>query len=207
MLSLFKKYLLLVIFTGISCTFFSCHETSTSSANIPKYNTFQLRADDVRLQCFTHPLYRLEYPVVFGLADENLADIPTYSCFETEVFFTVQIFGLPKPKLTITVEKPNKYYQNSQEKIDYIIAQYSGVDKIITDKKEVSGIAAQFLLLYAHQEEATPYPAFISSSRVCVFEYSNLIWNLKLDWYYQGNEPPEAQVDFEHVIASFKILD
>jgi hypothetical protein len=174
-----------------------------------QYSTYEIEATDVRFGCFQHPLYRLEYPSIFNLVDENLADIPHISCDETQVDFTVQKTGIPKPTLSIIVGKPgHREYHDAAGALDFWIDEISEfTDNFSVKKTKVMEIPAYYLEAHFIQDKEIFYSKYQAISRSVFFDYADLIWEIGLDWCYRGLQTPEVEEYFNHVIEAFEILE
>jgi len=181
---------------------------STTDTPFSTFSIFEIKPDDIRFSCIKHPLYRLEYPLIFELIDVNTMNDYPISCAETEVLFYVQEQILPKPELAIIVQKPDYWgYHNAREKLEHDIALSQSAASITTNNATVFGIPAYYEESFFNMEESPSYPACLFSSRSCFFDYAGMIWEVRINWYYNDAEPPEVSGYFSDVIDTFKILE
>jgi hypothetical protein len=173
-----------------------------------EYSNYEIEETDIRLKAFQHPLYRLEYPSVFNLVDENLADIPHHSSFETIVQFTVpQHNYISKSELLVIVEKPgNREYQDAAGKLDYWADSRDSADYLSIERTKIVGLPAYYMESHSIEFEGSglEYEIF---SRAVFFDYEDLIWVINMYWIYRSTVPPEVEEYFNHVIETFEILD
>lgn len=206
-----SSLIILTIVTTASCSIKEYTDRTTTTYKGPAidYSTYEIKASDIRFECFQHPLYRFEYPSIFQLIDWNLADIPHISCNETKVQFTVPTIDIPKPKLSIIVEKQGyRDYNNAAGKLEFWQDYMRDFTNNITTKKtEVYGIPSYYLEAHFIQEKGILYSDYRVLSRSVYFDYADLIWEIHLNWVYQDSIGPEVEEYFNHVIQTFEILD
>jgi hypothetical protein len=223
-----KRFLLLVILipilfagcTGTTATPVTSTEVSqlvtasatTNDTPVTTYVSYELKSDDIRLEFCNHPLYSFEYPSIFNCIDlnnqpPNTGRMPmTYD--ESRLDFTVQQLDLPKPMLSIIVQKKGYWeYHDASEKFNFFMSNLKYADSVVTNNTTVSDIPAYYIEEFYNAAKSSSYPAYKGSSRTCVFDYAGLIWDITMSWYYNGNEPPEIKEYFKHVIETFKIND
>jgi hypothetical protein len=223
-----KRFLLLVILIPI--LFAGCTGTTTtpvtdtevsglviSSATTPvtpvtTYVYYEMKSDDIRLEFCNHPLYSFEYPSVFNCIDlnnqpPNTGRMPmTYD--ESRLDFTVEQLGLPKPELSIIVQQPGYWeYHNASEKFNFFMSNSKSACSVVTNNTTVSGIPAYYIEEFYDAAKSSYYPAYKGSSRTCIFDYAGLIWDITMNWNYNGTEPREIQEYFDHVVETFKIIE
>lgn len=173
------------------------------------YSTYEIASTDIRLKCFHHPLYHMEYPTIFTLIDINLMDVPDISCDETRVQFTVQQTGIPKSKLSIIVENPvDGKYLDAIEKLQFMLSDHrSYTDNLSMSRTEVFSIPADYLVSYFVLEMEPMYPEYQLLSRSAYFDYAGTIWEISLEWYFRGALAPKVKEYWNHIITTFEILE
>jgi hypothetical protein len=205
------KHLFFLLFLVIIILVNGCTGAlDSSSTTAISYKTFELKPDDIYLRYFHHPLYSFEYPTNFNLVDENLSDFPHLFDDKTNIQFAIKKADTPYPRLSIIIEKPGNYgYNNATEKLEYFRSLHSSASPtdLNTYKIKIIGLTALYLEAFFSHPEEVDYSQYLSSHRKCFFDYAGLIWEIRLDWYYQGNESPEVQKYFDHIIETFKILE
>jgi hypothetical protein len=190
-----------------------CTKTQTTSNTItPHYRFYKMENGDIRLNYLDHPLFSFEYSEYFGLLDIYQVPQDTTSSKHSDVLFTIHQINLPEIILWVRVQEPwSDHYVNAGELLDYWVSEDGRfTDDIEINHIRVSGIRANnFKSFQVVKEglakETIAYP-YNLSHRIVTFDNSGLIWEIKMFWFYQGNEPPEVQEYFDHVIETFKIL-
>jgi hypothetical protein len=167
-----------------------------------------MKSDYVWLRYFNHPLYTVEYPSIFGSFNENackshfLGDTVAMGSSRFSLFYERDYAVVSQ--FYVTVEKnDNKWVMPSST-------------NSTTKKITVSGITADYYLETV-QPVYTDLTGFASSNtykskirvswRRASFWCDNLFWTIGMNWYFESAEPREAQLYFDHIIDTFKIID
>jgi hypothetical protein len=184
--------------------------TSTTQTII-EYKKYQIEPDDVRFTLGTmkFPRFSIEYPQSFGLIDINYDEAPHFNSEYSEVDFTFPIYSVPKPGISVIVQKPGfrKTANASEEMKRWLTLAQSKTNSIKTESMVVNGISTQYIQFTFRVEDDKNYQPYDVSYRIYTFDYDGLIWTIKMDWYFDKNEPPEADLYFKHALETFRFLE
>jgi hypothetical protein len=185
--------------------------TITTETTTSIYKTYEMKADDVRLEYLEHPLFSIEYPDFFNLVDLN--NIPGYpmSYDVSTVIFTYlhDDPDLLDSHLVIGVESPSVTgFNNASEKLEDLFSPKTPENGSLSIKEvSVFGIPAYYLESFK-TDVVSPSPRkYNMSYRLIGFENVGLVWTISMSWNYFDSEPPEIEEYFNHVIDTFRILD
>ncbi len=190
-----------IVFSG--CT----GETITTAVTTPTegYEIYEIKADDIRFLWLNHPLYSFEYPKDFVLIDLNkMTSLEGVDLIKSKVEFMYEHSTL-FIRLSVIVDEPFPgYLGNAIDKFNYLVSTQNSSDDIIIKKiLIISGINAYYLEYFKDPEKIGRK----NSSRVALFDYAGLIWEINMTTYSPYPEPKEVQEYFDHVIETFKILE
>lgn len=196
-------YIVLII-ASITCN--SCNSITTNTTNTPLtiYKTYEMKLDDIRLRFLSHPLFSLEYPKEFELANLNQAEdlVITVDCSRTD--FGCHLYEEPLQTLSIEICKPKiGQYENANDKLKFLTSKtIMYTDNFSSKKVIVSGIIADYLESY--QKPLPSGKQYVY--RTVIFDYSNLIWEIDMISFSYYPESSRIQEYFDHIIFTFKIL-
>jgi hypothetical protein len=201
--------------SSTATTTLTTSKTITTSMNqgivvpIDEYETFEIKADDIRFTYFHPPLFKFEYPLIYKLIDENQMDFHQFGENFLQVYFIVQNKGIPKAGLYLTVQTPEKYpyFKNAKELLDWELSNYFQTSTVVTGNMIVFGISGYYLESQGDVKNDPNYPEYSVTTRQCIFDYDGLIWQIILNWCYRGEEPPIIKDYFDHLIETFEILN
>jgi hypothetical protein len=182
-------------------------DTTTNISSKIDYSTFEIQSHDIRFTYFKHPLYRFEYPSIFEIINNELVE-RDYN--QTKVLFYVQEKILPKSRLRVVVQNPAQedlQYHNMDEKLEFFKLNSRYANSFVSNNTTISGIPAYYTEAFFNVPKTSYEPEHQGSSRICFFDYAGLMWEISIDWHYQGDEQIEVKEYFSHVIETFKILE
>jgi hypothetical protein len=194
--------LVFITLCTINVCFLSC--TGGNTTTDINYQTYEITVDDVRLLWYNHPLFSFEYPEIFILIDANKDPHGKVHYDRSQVSFVYRKSDLPYRHLHVTIYDPFQWeWQNANDMAESIIDASELEGLVTTQKVMVAGIEADYLE-YSRKplgsEEQMIY-------RLAVFDYSDMIWVIYMDTYSAFPEPSYIQESFNHILATFKILD
>jgi hypothetical protein len=178
------------------------------------YEKYQMKAGDIRLVYFPHPLFTLEYPKDFKVLDFNQTTGSEVSAKYSDVVFKGPGITLAGTQITIRVQKTGfEGFSNANEKFqDMVLEARTKTDNVTVSKVITCGITADYLEYSQKINEPINGPEYYyfyhyMSSRVAVFDYAGLIWEITLEYHYVVSEPTHVSKYFSHIIETFKILN
>jgi len=183
-------------------------ETSTTPAVNPytTFNTYEMKADDIRLTRVNQPLISFEYPEVFILVDQNISPPDVLILGQSEIDFTHFQGNWPYEYISVIINElsPLKYDEEKTFYLKYWTNRLSTLGDNVTIKKVlVSGIEADYM---ESSKKSVSYGKQ-NIYRVTIFDYAGLMWQIYMTTVSSYPEPPEVQEAFEHIINTFKFLD
>jgi hypothetical protein len=179
------------------------------------YQKYEMKSDDIRLKYFLHPLFSFEYPDrYYKVQDFDQTQDSELSGNYSDMI--INGVGITKNgnSIIIRVQKPG--YKDNNNANALLLNTINSV-KEITDNYTLSkicigGVNASYLEYYQKISEPI-LGAEITllfhymSTRIVIFDYRNLIWELIMDYHYSIPEPTRAREIFCHIIDTFKFLD
>lgn len=194
--------LVFITLCTISVCFLGC--TGGNKTTDINFKTFEITVDDIRLRWYNHPLFSFEYPDIFILIDANEDPHGEVHHDHSEVAFYYRKSDFPYRYLGVTIYDPFQWeWQNAKDMAESMIDAPEFKGLLTTKKVTVAGIEADYLE-YSRKPRGSEEQMIY---RLVVFDYSDMIWVIDMGTYSAFPEPPYIQESFNHILATFKILD
>ena len=170
------------------------------ACSAPEYRTFEFEHSTRPSSAYETPVitrfsfeYRSEYRKVMTYAKDNRA-----APLEVRFALATGAFGCVRPADTVfgvNIDWPDRDWRDAKEAVDRTIAGLVSPE-LVRERSSitVAGIPAELLVC----DTAMP-------ERAVFFDYEGRIWNIFV--YSQSSQADQAKLDFEHVVASFRLSD